>query len=459
MDLLTKQGAQLAPKNTAEATAIFRAQVIGPLLTRVFQSHGDLASEIRALTRVHHRPPGSSTTRTYSEATIERWYYRFKKRGLAGITPRRRSDTGHARELTDAQRDLLLAIRREHPTTSAALILRTLEIDGRLAKNAVSLSTVRRLYDQHGLDRVSLRTADGRVRLRWQADRVDALWHADVCHGPAMKIEGRTVPLRIHAILDDHSRYIVAIVATTTEREVEMLSLLVKAMRSTGRGPEALYLDNGATYKGEVLATLCSRLGVGLLHATPHDPQARGKMERFWRTLREGCLDHIGTPGSLHDVQVRLLAFLAKQYHVAPHASLMGKSPGEVYETAPRHDNPVDDAALGAALTVHGRRRVRRDGTLEVGGVTFETRAGFLAGRVVVVGRSLLDPTSDPWIEHEDERYVVGRVDARENARRKKQGPCANRPARGLDVPFDPAGALLDALVGRAANRDEGGAR
>ena len=90
MDLLTKQGAQLAPKNTAEATAIFRAQVIGPLLTRVFHSHGDLASEIRALTRVHHRPPGSSTTRTYSAATIERWYYRFKKRGLAGITLHRR---------------------------------------------------------------------------------------------------------------------------------------------------------------------------------------------------------------------------------------------------------------------------------------------------------------------------------------------------------------------------------
>lgn len=458
MDLLMKQGAQLAPKNTGEATAIFRAQVIGPLLTRVFVSHGDLASAIRGLTRVHHRPPGASASRTYSEATIERWYYRFKKRGLAGITPRRRSDTGHARELSEAQRDLLIAIRREHPTTSAALILRTLELDGRLAKNAVSLSTLRRLYDAHGLDRVALRTADGRVRLRWQADRVDALWHADVCHGPAMKIAGRAVPLRIHALLDDHSRYILAIVATTTEREVEMLSLLVKAMRSTGRRPEALYLDNGATYTGDVLATLCSRLGVALLHATPHDPQARGKMERFWRTLREGCLDHLGTPGSLHDVQVRLLAFLAKHYHVAPHASLMGKSPSEVYESAPRYDESVDDAALGAALTVRGRRRVRRDGTLEVGGVTFETRTGFLAGRVVVVGRSLLDPTSDPWIEHENERYLVGRVDAEENARRKKHGPCANRPARGLDVPFDPTGALLDALVGRS-NRDEGGAR
>ena len=264
MDLLMKQGAKLAPKDDAEAIAIFRAQVIGPLLTRAFTSHGELADAIRGLARERHRPPGAEAARVYSEATLERWYYRFRKHGLAGVTPRRRSDTGHARELTTEQRALLLAIRQEHPTTSAALILRTLELDGRIAKHAVSLSTLRRLYREHGLDRVALRTADGRVRLRWQADRADALWHADVCHGPAMRVAGRTVPLRIHAILDDHSRYIVAIVATTNEREIEMLALLVKAMRSTGRMPEALYLDNGATYTGDVLATACSRLSVGL---------------------------------------------------------------------------------------------------------------------------------------------------------------------------------------------------
>lgn len=46
-------------------------------------------------------------------------------------------------------------------------------------------------------------------------------------------------------------------------------------------------------------------------------------MERWWRTLREGCLDYIGKESSLHDVQVRLLAFLSQHYHVAPHASLI----------------------------------------------------------------------------------------------------------------------------------------
>jgi transposase InsO family protein len=456
MDLLIKDGDKLAPRDRAEATAIFRSQVIGPLVTRDFTSHGELADAIREVARKTHRPPGATVSRFFSESTVERWYYRYKKAGLPALRSRRRSDVGHARELTDEQRDLLLEIRREHPTTSAALIVRTLELDGRIAKRSVSLSTVRRLYNEHGLDRAVLSAQDGRVRLRWQADRADALWHADVCHGPSMRIAGRTVPLRIHAILDDHSRYVVAIQAASTEREIEMLALMVKAMRGLGRRPEALYLDNGATYSGEVLATACARLEVGLLHATPHDPEARGKMERFWRTLREGLLDHIGTPGSLHDVQVRLLAYLAKHYHVAPHASLMGKSPGEVYETARRDVRAITEPELGGALRVHGKRRVRRDGTVEVGGVTFETRAGFLAGRIVLVARTLLDPNAEPWIEHEGERYLLARVDAEENARRKKQGPTANRPQRGLDVPFDPASALLDALMGRTRGGDGG---
>jgi putative transposase len=153
-----------------------------------------------------------------------------------------------------------------------------------------------------------------------------ALWHADVCHGPSLRVGDRHVPLRIHAICDDASRYIIAIEAASREREVEMLALWVKAIRRHGV-PQVLYLDNGSTYSGAALQTACVRLGVTLVHAQPYDPQARGKMERFWRTLRENVLDHLGHQASLHDVQVRLLAFLDTHYHQSPHASLVGKSP------------------------------------------------------------------------------------------------------------------------------------
>jgi putative transposase len=103
--------------------------------------------------------------------------------------------------------------------------------------------------------------------------------------------------------------------------------VLVRALRRHGT-PDALYLDNGATYRGDIRRTACARLGVTLLPARPYDAPARGKIERFWRTLREGCLDFLGPVAALHDVHVRLWAFLDAHYHQAPHAALLGRAHG-----------------------------------------------------------------------------------------------------------------------------------
>ena len=436
----------LKPKDRPEAVALFRAQVIGPLLCRDFGSHGQLAEAIRAIATEPVRPPGYTTSRTYGASTIERWYYAFRKEGLGGLRPRG-NERGFALGLDDAQRELLRAIRKDHPQVSAALILRTLVTEGKLRAGAISAPTLRRFYAAEGLDRQTLKLSDREPRRRWEAHAPNVLWHTDVCHGPALRIDGRAVPLRIHALLDDHSRYVVALQACSTERESEMLALTAKAFRRHGL-PDCVYADNGPTYVGETLATFCGRLGVGLLHAKPYDPQARGKMERFWRTLQEQCLDHCGGLGSLHDVQVRLLAWLDKHYHATAHSSLLGKTPAEVYETGAR--KPAPDAMLEEALIVRARRRVRRDGTVPIAGTDFELDQGYLSGRVITVARSLLDPTTLPWVEHEDQRLELRPVDAQKNAQRPAQKGAPRRSAKGVDaVPFNPPGALLRAATGQ----------
>lgn len=443
---------KLAPKDHAEAVARFRSEIVGAL-TRKELHRGELRAALRALAEERFRPPGSDVTRRIAFTTLERWYYAYRRGGLDALRPLPRGDRGHGRELTAEQRQLLLDIRKEHPSASVPLVLRTLVADGRLAREAVSESTIRRLYRAHGLDRVPLRDGSGqRTRLRWQAAEPGGLWHTDVCHGPALRLGKETRPLRIHAILDDASRYVVAIEARHTELEADMLALLVRALRKHG-APDVLYLDNGSTYKGDVLRTACPRLGIALVHAQPHDPQARGKMERFWRTLREGCLDHLPPMASLHDVEVRLLAFLDRHYHVAPHASLLGRSPGAVFAAAKRPPDALDEAKLRDALTVRERRRVRRDTTLSVMGKDWELDQGFLAGRVVTIAYSLLDGV--PWIEHEGRRLELHEVDPVANARRKRlpRRPGAAAPATA--TPFDPAGALLDAATGRRRKEDE----
>lgn len=437
----------LVPKDHAEAIALYRSTVIGTLAHRELD-RGELADELKKLSTQRFRAPRAHCSQTYSTATLERWYYAYKAHGLEGLRPKTRADKGRGRELNDEQRELLLGIRKEHPNASVPLILETLIADGRLEKNAISATTVRRLYTEHGLDRVSLgQSGGGKVRLRWQAEHPGALWHGDVCHGAPLGVGETKKPVRIHALLDDASRYVVAIEAMTSERELDMLSLFVRALRRHGP-PDALYLDNGSTYRGQTLHLACERLGTTLIHARPYDAPARGKMERFWRTLREGCLHFTGALSTLQELNARLYAWVDQHYHVSAHAALFGKSPAQVYEEGPREVDDIDERRLRDALTVHARRRVRRDNTLAMDGEDWETDLGYLAGRLVTVSRCLVEPEAPPWLEHEGKRYLLRPVDPVRNGRRP-------RPACNLDtphvarVPFDPPSTLLDKAVGR----------
>jgi len=439
-------GDELKPKDYEEQIAVFRAQVIGPLVCRADWTHGELAMTLRELSSVQVRPPASCRTRRYAASTLERWMYLWRRGGLDALRPNQRSDRGHARVLTDEQRILLLAIRRENPRVAVTVIRRTLEHDGRLERNTVSDTTLRRFFKANGHDCATMRAkSNGEGRRRWEAARPHQIWHSDVMHGPALKVNGRSVPLRIHAILDDRTRYVVAIQAATHERESEMLALMVKAIRAHGC-PETLYLDNGSTYRGDALNTACGRLGTVLLHAKPHDPQARGKMERFWRTLRVQCISVMKPMDSIHDVQVRLLAWLDKHYLVAPHAGLLGRSPQQVLDDELLADQRplVEEKLLREALTIRQNRRLRADGTLDIAGSTFEIPETFLAGHSVVVARSLLNPTDAPWVEHDNRRFSLHPVNPVANSTR----PRSKKARRGIDaIPFDPPTTALNALL------------
>lgn len=445
-------------RDRAEEVAIFRHGIIGALATRDGLGHGELAEALRRIAEECHRPPEADRTRHFSVATLERWLYQYKKGGLEALRPSGRSDRGRGRELGPELRALLIDIRREYPNASVPLVLMTLAADGRLDPGKVSAATIRRLYRQEGLQRLAAKkeALGTKTRLRWQTLRPDALWHGDVCHGPTLVVGDHRMPVRVHALLDDHARYVVALRVASTEREQDMLDLLVGALRTHGK-PDALYLDNGATYRGETLRLLCGRLGISLLHAKPYDPEARGKMERFWLTMRRQVLDYCEGVTSLHDVQVRLLAWLDTHYHRAPHGGLMGKTPRGVYAPDAREIDRVDEAVLKKALIVTETRKVRRDTTVSIEGRTYELDRGWLAGRIIHVAWSALEDPITPWAEYEGKRYELHLVDAERNASRKR--PPRNAPGDATEkksepVVFDPPKALLDRAVGRRSFKD-----
>lgn len=447
----------VGPKDRAEAIALHRAMIIGALAKSKL-SHGELARELRALSKRRYRRPGDKLSRTYGVSTLERWLYDYREGGLSALRPWRRKDAGRGRALTAEQRELLLAIRAEHRNASVPLILRTLVLAKVFSPDTASPQTVRRLYRQSGLPRLSRiavqgQASDDRQRLRWQTSHVCALWHGDVCH--ALRINSgtkRPMTALVHALLDDHSRYIVRLEVRPTEQELEMLELLANAVREHGT-PDTLYLDNGSTYRGDVLALVCERLGIHLLHPRARDPQARGKGERLFRTMREQCVDHIHGASTLHDVCVRLLAW-REQYHRTPHASLMGRTPEQVWlEGTQSHDHqlrePVSEQQLRQAYVVHSTRRVRKDSTLDIDGQLYEVDAAWLAGKTATLVRSYLAP-AEPYLLFEDRRLSLHLADPLTNGRRGRRKAPKKREVTSPSVHFRPADAALDAMLGRA---------
>ncbi|MCB9521446.1 MAG: DDE-type integrase/transposase/recombinase [Myxococcales bacterium] len=440
------------PITHEEAVAQHRLGVIGTLVSRDFD-HGELRAELVTLAQRRWRPPGADSTRTYSIPTLERWYYAFLADGIDGLRPRGRSDRGRGRALTAEQRKLLLEIRNDYPTVSSSTIIDVLVRRGYVEAGVLCPSTLNRFFAQHGAQRRA-RNASGVAgqRLRWNAAAPGAIWHGDVCHGlDVVGAHGKRTPVRVHALLDDASRYILALEVHEREREVDMLGMLARAIQRVG-APKKLYLDNGSTYRGEALATVCARLSVSLVHAAPYDPQARGKMERFWRTMREQCLDFVGENATLHDVNVRLLAWLDERYHQTPHAGLIGATPRQAWFETERVTSVIPHERLRDAFSVRDERRVRRDSTLDVDGVTYEVDVAILAGKTVQLVRYLppFDVDYAPAIRHEERNFALHPVDPAKNASRHREAAPEPAPAALPDPRHNPANTVLDSATGRA---------
>ena len=177
----------ITPKDHLEAVALFRSEVVGAL-TRRDLARGELHRELVALSQQRLRPPRSKLARSFALSTLERWYYAYKAGGLEALKPQPRSDRGRGRQLTDEQRELICDIRREHPSVSVPLVLRTLRADRRIGPE-VTACTVRRMLAERGLARtVDVAAAGGKARLRWQAERPGALCRGRLDHhqtGPA----------------------------------------------------------------------------------------------------------------------------------------------------------------------------------------------------------------------------------------------------------------------------------
>lgn len=159
-----------------------------------------------------------------------------------------------------------------------------------------------------------------------------------------------------------------------SEGAIAYLVVLEQAIRRRGI-PKRLYVDNGAAFRSRQLALVCAKLGIALIHAKPYKPQGKGKMERWFRTVRMQYLATLAPEHmTLEAMNRALAAWIEGEYHHAPHRGLGDESPADKWARTSEGVR-MPDANVGEHFLAEQKRRVQKDRTVTLEGVAFEVDA------------------------------------------------------------------------------------
>ena len=373
------------PTTHADTVALFRDGLIADLL---HLPAGDRSwhTRLREKATREYDIPGT-TRRQVAAETLRDWLYAYRRHGFDGLKPRPRADQGHARALPQAVADHLCALKEAHPAYSVAMIITTARAQQRLPADVpLAPATVHRLLSRHGLMARPSDAPTSKDRRRFAYEAANELWMSDVMHGPTVldAEDRRRHKTYLIAWLDDATRMIPYAAFTRSETVTAFLPVFERAILRRGI-PKRWYVDNGSAYRARHLALVCAKLGVTLIHARPFAPQGKGKLERWFRTVRLQLLPTLLEPDtqSLEARNQRLWTWIEDEYLDTPHRGLQDATPREQWARAAHHVSlPTQD--LTALFLFEEKRKVQTDRTVSLHGVAFEVDAA-LVGQTVTL--------------------------------------------------------------------------
>lgn len=215
---------------------------------------------------------------------------RFKREGLEGLIERHRRPYTIPNQTAPEIKELILSARKLHPTWGGEKLQAHLHKKG--LKVLPSEKTIDRILKRHGL--VAAEESEKRKAwIRFEHESPNDLWQMDF-KGHFVTGKVRCYPF---TLLDDHSRFSLAIKACGNQNGETVKGHLIEVFREYGL-PERMTMDNGSPwgYSGEQnhthLTAWLIQLGIYVSHSRPNHPQTQGKLERFHRTLKGELLNY-----------------------------------------------------------------------------------------------------------------------------------------------------------------------
>ena len=255
-------------------------------------------------------------------------------------------------------------------------------------------------------------------RKKFEAEFSNQIWQSDLLFGPyVQRPGGGRMQAFLYAVLDDASRLISHAEFYAEQGLHAFLDCLRQAVAARGI-PVRLYVDNAKQFRSPQLARIAASIGMMVTHTPPYQPEGRGKIERFFRSVREQFLANLDPKRTLTLVELndRLWAWLEQVYHVSEHSGL-GTTPLLRWQRDIERIRQLPPSSdLRRLFFYRLNRLARRDSTFLLRGYFYEAPS-HLAGKTIEVRFDPLD-LSQVEIYFQGQAQGLGRlVDAVVNAK------------------------------------------
>lgn len=155
-----------------QAIALMRYSAIAPLISGTDSDYGSLSAYFREKSAKGIKAPGGEI-RHCSPATIQKWYFSYKKEGFDALIPSGRSDCGVSRKIDDELREEIKYLKQTYPRLSASAIYRQLQDKGSICAKQISEATIGRFINQM---MITERLTNNQDMRRYERPHINEVW-------------------------------------------------------------------------------------------------------------------------------------------------------------------------------------------------------------------------------------------------------------------------------------------
>lgn len=313
--------------------------------------------------------------------TVKNWYYKYKNEGLESLEKKKRKDKSNFRKIKDdSVIDKIIELREKYPRITTKKIYELLLKENYITED-VSIHSIFRYLKNNDLKAIQVSRKE---KKKYEHDYPNDSWQSDTSSGPYIKVDNKIEKVYLIMIIDDTSRLIVGYDFFFEDNGVNMQKVLKSAIKKYGV-PKQLYVDNGSPYKNEQISLITARLGIKLIHAKPYSPTGKGKIERSFRTIKDGwlnCTDW-NTFETLDDVKKSFDKYLYEEYINKEHSEIKmspnNKWHKEIKELRNKNEEEVEEAFM------HSRTcKVYNDSTIRINNEKYEVPYKYAGQKIEV---------------------------------------------------------------------------